>query len=177
MSVHGILDKSEQVTAVDRAASALAGAVRRALRGRGLDRVLRGAWLGHPVHPLLVTVPIGAWMSAAVLDLCGERVAARQLVATGLVASAPTVLAGLADFGELTTEQRRVGVLHASVNTAASVLFLRSYACRRQGRHAAGTAWSTLGLLVLSAGGALGGHLSYAQGAGVHRWERVDDTR
>ncbi len=26
-------------------------------------------------------------------------------------------------------------------------------------------------LITLSAGGALGGHLSYAQGGGVHRWQ------
>ncbi|MDP8927642.1 MAG: hypothetical protein M3O70_03450, partial [Actinomycetota bacterium] len=30
--------------------------------------VLRGRWLGHPLHPVLTDVPIGLWTSAVVLD-------------------------------------------------------------------------------------------------------------
>jgi uncharacterized membrane protein len=170
MNVHDVLDKAESVRAADRPAAGLAAAVRKALRGRWLDGVLRGRWLGHPVHPLVVTVPIGAWVSAAVLDLCGQRAAARYLVATGLLATPAAALAGLADFGELTVEQRRVGLLHASANAVGAAVFVRSYARRVQGRHAAGAFWTAVGLAVVSAGGALGGHLSYAQGAGVRRW-------
>jgi uncharacterized membrane protein len=172
MNLRDILKSAESVSAVDRPAGAVAGTVRRALRGSRLDGLLRGSWLGHPVHPLLVTLPIGAWLSAAAFDAAGRREPARQLVALGLAAVPPTALAGLADFGELTADQRRVGLLHLAANTAASGLFAGSYLCRRRGRHTAGAMWSALGLLVLSAGGALGGHLSYAQGAGVHRWER-----
>ncbi|HEX2134059.1 MAG TPA: DUF2231 domain-containing protein [Actinophytocola sp.] len=166
----GVLHRAESVEAVDRPAEAVAGTVRRAVRGRA-GAFLRGSWLGHPVHPLLVTLPIGAWTSSLVLDAAGRRNAARQLVALGLASTAPTVLAGLADFADLDTRQRRVGLLHASANVVATGLFLCSYRCRRRGRHKAGTVWSTAGLLVLGAGGALGGHLSYAQGAGVHRWQ------
>src|SRR5690349_9067538 len=71
----------------------LAAVVRKAVRalplGRGRD-ALRGLWLGHPVHPVLVQVPIGAWTSAGVLDLLpGESRAARRLVALGLVSAVP----------------------------------------------------------------------------------------
>ena len=30
---------------------------------------LHGVWLGHPVHPMLAQLPVGAWTSAAVLDV------------------------------------------------------------------------------------------------------------
>jgi hypothetical protein len=30
---------------------------------------LHGTWLGHPLHPLITDVPIGAWSVSTVLDL------------------------------------------------------------------------------------------------------------
>ena len=175
MNMHSILESAESARIADRPADAIARVVRRVLRATRLSGLLRGSWLGHPVHPLLVAVPIGAWTSAAVLDCCGQRTAARQLIAIGLAATPPTALVGLADFAELDTEQRRVAVLHAAANVVSSGLFVGSYVSRRRGNGMAGPVWSGLGLLVLGAAGALGGHLSYAQGAGVYRWQAVED--
>src|SRR5829696_1786301 len=64
-------------------------------------RALRGEWLGHALHPLLTDFPLGCWLSAGLLDLLGGRAArpaARRLVGLGLVATVPTVAAGLAEF-------------------------------------------------------------------------------
>src|SRR5215470_10169211 len=36
---------------------------------RPLKLFLNGTWLGHPLHPLLTDVPIGAWTVAMLLDL------------------------------------------------------------------------------------------------------------
>ncbi|MFD1145569.1 DUF2231 domain-containing protein [Saccharothrix hoggarensis] len=167
MSLRRTLHAAESLDAVDAPAGVVARAVRRIVgRGRA-DRLLRGAWLGHPVHPLLVTVPIGAWVCSAVLDVSGHHAAARRLVVIGLAATPPTVLVGLADFSRLDVRQRRVGLLHAAGNTLAAGCFLASTRCRG---HRSARAWVLVGLVVLSAGGALGGHLSYAQAAGVHRW-------
>src|ERR671918_2595323 len=33
---------------------------------------LHGTWLGHPLHPVLTDVPLGAWTVALVLDLAGS---------------------------------------------------------------------------------------------------------
>jgi hypothetical protein len=67
---------------------------------------------------LMVTVSIGAWMSAAVLDVGrANDDAARTLAAIGLAAAPPTAL--LADYSGLDERQRRVGLTHAVVNTAA----------------------------------------------------------
>ncbi len=121
-------------------------------------------------------MPLGAWVSSAVFDLgTGNQDAARKLVAIGLVSTRPAVVLGLADFSELEQRQRRVGILHAVVNTAAALIFAASYRARRRDEHRKGALLGMVGLSVVSAGGTLGGHLSYAQGAGVHRWQDFAD--
>jgi hypothetical protein len=172
MVFHKLLRRAEDVRAADGVAATLATAVRKALRGSRVDGALRGSWLGHPLHPLMVTLPIGAYLSAAVLDLApGNDDTARKLVGIGLAATPAAVVLGLADYAELDQRQRRVGVFHAMSNTVAAALFTGSYLARRRGAHGRGKVLGMLGLTALSAGGALGGHLSYAQGAGVFRWQ------
>lgn len=177
LDIHQILRAAESFRAVDHPAGIVAQKIRRALRDSRTDGLLRGSWLGHAVHPLLVTVPIGAWVCSAVLELgFGQRDAARRLVAIGLLATPPTIVTGIADFSGLDVRQRRVGALHAAANTVSTGCFLASYLCRTRRADTAGTVWSLLGLLAVGAGGALGGHLTYALGAGVHRWQSRDDT-
>lgn len=154
---------------MDRPAAALSAAIGRALGQGRFAGWLRGSWLGHPVHPLLVTVPIGAWSSAAVLRLAGRYDSAQRLVLIGLSATAPTLVTGLAEVPGLDTPQRRVALVHASTNAVGSALFLGAYLRRENPRHA--TVLGAFGLAAVGAGGALGGHLSYALGAGVHRWQ------
>lgn len=183
MNIRDMLRRVEGLRSADKPAEAVAGLAGRAVRATRTGGLLRGAWLGHPVHPILVTVPIGAWTGATVLDLTGDRTAARRLVALGLAAVPPSVLAGLADYPELNPAQRRVGLVHAAANTLATALLAASYVSRRANRHTAGTVLTLLGLGVAGAGGALGGHLAYALGAGVHRYDappfvrRPDDPR
>ncbi|SDC31706.1 DUF2231 domain-containing protein [Actinokineospora iranica] len=166
-----LLRAAESVSAVDGPVGKVAETVGKAVAGTAVDRVLRGSWLGHPVHPLLITAPIGAWTCAAAADFVfDDPVTARRLTGVGLAMVPAAVATGLVELSTLTeTRSRRVGALHAATNAVSSVCFLASYAKRRRGAHSAGVAWSLLGLLAMSAAGALGGHLSYALGAGVGR--------
>lgn len=165
------LRAAENVRVGETGVAAIQRGLRRFLAGSRLDAALRGAWLGHPVHPLLVTVPIGAWASAALLDAVGgQEDAARRVVGAGMVSLLPTVATGLADWSGLDERRRRVGVLHAAGNVVSAAFLGASYLARRQGRHRTGAVLSLAGALPLSVAGALGGHLSYAQGAGVGRW-------
>ncbi|MBE8525460.1 DUF2231 domain-containing protein [Amycolatopsis sp. H6(2020)] len=170
---HRLLRKAEDAQALDGPATGLA----RVLGGvaeSSVTRQLRGHGLGHPLHPLAVTVPIGAWLCSAVFDLLPDgRDAARRLIAAGLLTTPAAVALGLADYPGLDARQRRVGLVHAAANATATALFGASYLARRGGR--SGRLLAVLGLAATSAGGALGGHLAYAQGAGVFRWQPLDD--
>ncbi|MFI0539320.1 Rieske 2Fe-2S domain-containing protein [Streptomyces sp. WSLK1-3] len=141
--------------------------------GRGRD-VLHGTWLGHPVHPLLVQVPMGSWLSAAVLDVTRSRPReAGLLVGVGLAAAVPAALTGAVDWAELQRPQMRVGLVHAASNTVAVGLYAASLACRITGRARAGRTLGVLGLAAVGTGGMLGGHLAYRQAAGANHAEAV----
>ncbi|MEV5712574.1 DUF2231 domain-containing protein [Amycolatopsis mediterranei] len=170
---HRALRKAEDAQALDAPATGLARLPGGLAESR-VTRQLRGHGLGHPVHPLAVTLPIGAWLCSAVFDVLPDgRDTARRLVATGLLAAPAAIVLGLADYSGLDVRQRRVGLVHAAANAAATALFGASYLARRGGRD--GRLLGALGLAVTSVGGALGGHLAYAQGAGVFRWQPLDD--
>ncbi|GAA2964559.1 hypothetical protein GCM10010446_57720 [Streptomyces enissocaesilis] len=183
----GFMDMSRKgpgriLSAVDRLerrpeADGLIDALRRAVRavplGRGRD-ALHGRWLGHPVHPLMVQVPIGTWMSAAVLDLLpGQRRAARALVGVGLMTALPAAVAGWTDWAELRRPQMRVGLVHAAANIGAVAFYAGSFAARSRGRDGRGKALGFAGLCLVGAGGALGGHMAYRQASGANHAEQV----
>lgn len=133
---------------------------------------LGGSWLGHALHPVVVLVPIGAWLSAGVLDTVpGQQPAARRLVLAGLVAAVPAVVTGAVDYRKLAGAQRRVGFVHLLANLTAGLCYTASYQSRRRGHTLVGQALGLIGLSAVVAGGTLGGHMTYAQGVGVYRWQ------
>jgi nitrite reductase/ring-hydroxylating ferredoxin subunit/uncharacterized membrane protein len=159
-----VANKIENLRALDPAAAA-AQKVTGALPPGRLKDLLSGSDLGHPVHPLLVTLPIGAFSSAVALDLTGNPVAARRLIGLGILSSLPTAVTGASDWSDTLDAERRVGLLHAALNSVALSAFAASWVLRRSpGR---GKVTALMGLSVLSASGWLGGHLSYAMGVGV----------
>jgi nitrite reductase/ring-hydroxylating ferredoxin subunit len=132
---------------------------------------LHGVWLGHPLHPVLAQAPVGAWLSAAVLDARpGGDTAARRLVAFGLAASAPAALAGAADWSEQHEQQMRVGVVHAAANVTALCLYSASLVTRSL---RAQRALRFAGLAAAGAGGLLGGHISFRLAGGANHAEPV----
>ena len=170
-----VADKLEHAGWLDPAAGWVARTVRTVLPVPVRD-LLHGVPLGHPLHPLMIVVPLGAWVSAAVLDvLPGNDRAARTLVGVGVLSAAPTALAGAADFSQLDTEQQRTGIVHQGSNAVAVVLYAASWLARGRGSRGAGRALGFAGLAVSMAGGFLGGHLSYRQGAGVNRNEDLPE--
>ncbi|WP_443072279.1 Rieske 2Fe-2S domain-containing protein [Streptomyces sp. NBC_01485] len=167
------LDAVERLEWLDGAVGGVRWAVRSLPLGKGRD-VLRGRWLGHPLHPALVQVPIGAWTSAAVLDLVpGQSRAARLMVALGLAGAGPAALAGWVDWAEQRPPQARVGLVHAAANITAVSVYAGSLAARLKGRPVLGRALGFTGLTVATVGGILGGHLAYRQAAGVNHAEAV----
>jgi uncharacterized membrane protein len=164
-------EQLERWGALDTVVDAIQPIVRERVGEGPVRDVLSGRWLGHALHPLLTDVPIGVWMSSLILDLAGgtsAEKAADLLVAVGVAAVAPTALSGWSDWSETKTiEQRRVGIVHAATNIAATTMFANSLRLRRKGRRGSGKLLSLAAAGMLGVGGYLGGHLSYGQGAGL----------
>jgi hypothetical protein len=59
----------EHAHRIDRLADPLNELVGRRLPPGRVRSLISGTWLGHPLHPFLVSVPIGCWTSASLLDL------------------------------------------------------------------------------------------------------------
>jgi nitrite reductase/ring-hydroxylating ferredoxin subunit/uncharacterized membrane protein len=165
-----VLSRIEKAAWLDRIADMASAALHTVFRPGLAKDLASGTPVGHPVHPLLVTVPIGSWVSASYLDLvggAGSRTAARRLVAFGAVMAVPAAITGASDWSDTSGAERRVGLVHAAANYTALSLYGASWLARRRGRHAAGVALAAAGGTILTASGWLGGHLSYALGVGV----------
>jgi len=166
-----VISQLEEADQLDRAVAAGQRAARWIRRGR-IRNALHGVWLGHPLHPLLVQLPAGMWLSASALDLLAPRadVAARRLVAGGLVASAPAVAAGAVDWSEQHEQQMRVGVVHALANSLAVGLYGASLIARTP---RASRSLRLAGLAAVGLGGVLGGHISFRLAGGANHAEPV----
>jgi nitrite reductase/ring-hydroxylating ferredoxin subunit len=165
-----ILSRLERFQRLDPVVSAGQRAARLIRPGRLRD-VLHGVWLGHPLHPTLVQAPTGAWLSAAILEATGAGEPAVQvLVASGLVAAAPAMAAGAADWSEQHEQQLRVGVVHALANAVAVGCYGSSLLVRGRGTR---RALRLCGLAAMGTGGLLGGHLSFRLAGGANHAEAV----
>jgi uncharacterized membrane protein len=144
--------------------------------------VLAGRY-GHPLHPMLVTVPIGAWIASLVFDIASRLVAdpaflargSEWLIAVGVVGALAAAVAGILDFYVIQpgTRAYRTVVVHMSLNLLVTTAFGADFVWRYGSYHRPGpvlpgqiaASGACLGLLALS--GYLGGKLSYRYGVRV----------
>lgn len=148
--------------------------------GRRVKDFLHGTWLGHPLHPVLTDVPVGAWTAAAVLDVAeaagnGQASPTRRAddaIAVGVVGAVAAALAGLTDWQHTGGAARRTGLVHAVLNSVALGMYVGSLALRRRGRRPAGRRLAFAGFGVMLASAYLGGRLVYHDRVGVDHAER-----
>jgi nitrite reductase/ring-hydroxylating ferredoxin subunit/uncharacterized membrane protein len=164
----------ESADGLDPIVAKAGGLFEKLLASQRLRDLLHGVPFGHPVHPVAVQVPIGAFTSVAVLDLVpGTAKPARLLVGFGVASILPAVAAGWADWLQLHEQQKRVGIVHAAANVTAVVLYAASFLQRTRGKQASGKLLAAAGFSVLAGAGFLGGHLAYRQAAGANHAEHV----
>jgi len=142
--------------------------------GRAAKNALHGVWLGHPLHPVLTDVPIGAWTTALALDareaVTGDGAygrAADFAVGVGLLGAVGAAVTGLTDWSETEGRSRRLGLLHGLLNLTATALVASSYALRRSGSRSAGRATTAAGFGIAIGAAYLGGNLVYRERIGV----------
>src|SRR5690242_16599274 len=182
MHLFSVLDRVAAVTSADPVLQRLAGAVTRL--PAGARDLLHGVWLGHPLHPVVAQLPVGAWMSAAALDVVaavapdgatreGAERSAALLLGVGLASVPAAALPGAADWSQLHPDQQRVGALHATTNVVATSLVIASLVQRRRGRRVLGRALGLAGVSIAGLAAGMGGHLSYRYAAGANHAEDV----
>lgn len=134
-------------------------------------------FLGHPIHQMLVPLPIGAFAFSVVMDVVhsrtGRREHARAAVGAldfGLLSATLAVPFGLVDWLAIATPSRakRVGKLHAWGNVAMLGIFATSRIWRTRGEPTHYAKWLSGSAFLLSGVTAwLGGELVDRHGIGV----------
>ncbi|HET6949757.1 MAG TPA: DUF2231 domain-containing protein [Acidimicrobiales bacterium] len=137
---------------------------------------------GHPFHPILVTVPIGAWVVSIVFDLASRWSGEPEvfvkgsfwLIAAGIVGALAAAVFGLLDLLAISraTPAFRTGLAHMALNVTVVALFAVSFALRRDHLDegdvtVAAFACSAAALVLLGVSGWLGGKLAYRYGVRV----------
>jgi uncharacterized membrane protein len=144
--------------------------------------VLAGTY-GHPVHPMLVTVPIGAWTASLVFDIASHFVkspaflvqGSRWLIVVGLLGALAAACAGFLDMFAIPPHTRayRTATLHMALNLVVTGVYAADFGWRYYGHQHAGPvpagplALSAACLATLGVSGYLGGKLSFRYGVRV----------
>ena len=142
--------------------------------------VLAGPY-GHPFHPILVTVPIGAWVASLVFDLgsliaTGDAAAlatgSRWLIAIGVLGAAAAALVWFLDLFAIPTRTRafRTALVHMGLNLTITAAYLINFLLRlgQQGSAPIGLViMSALCIAALGLSGYLGGKLAFQYGVRV----------
>ncbi len=155
-------------------------------RTRPLKDVLNGVWLGHPVHPAVTDVPVGALTAGIVLDAAGFERAADLAIATGVAGMLASAATGAADAVDGYGRPQVQATVHASIMAGSLVACLASLGLRassRRGLRPLAVALSLAGYAGVAAGAYVGGELTYGSGnmvdrhawdAGGSRWRALD---
>ena len=149
-----------------------------------LELMHGGRWLGHPLHPALSDLPIGLWTSALILDVTDRDPAsgrgldpAALFSAAGIAAAVATAATGVVDWTVSDDEDRRLGLFHGVLNTAALGLQGMSLAARLTGHRHTARGLGVASLAVTGAAAYLGGHLVFAKAVMVSRVAGADGPR
>jgi uncharacterized membrane protein len=135
----------------------------------------------HPVHPMLVPIPIGLFVAALAFDLAyaSTREPVWAIVAfwdivAGVTGALVAAVPGFLDYLGLRGRPRRLATFHMALNLSVVALFVLNLWTRTEaGRALVGPrpgiplALTVAGVLVLLVGGWLGAEMVYVHRVGV----------
>ena len=133
---------------------------------------------GHPIHPMLITIPIGLWVFSLVADVIRmtglggpvwEDIALYTMIG-GLVGALAAAIPGMIDFvsiGERRTKQ--IGLAHMLINLGVVGLYIVNTYLRATGvaEELGLYAMSAVAVVALAVSGWLGGELVFKHGVAV----------
>jgi nitrite reductase/ring-hydroxylating ferredoxin subunit/uncharacterized membrane protein len=161
--------------AVQKAVGAFYGAL--GAPGRSLKNLMHGTTLlGHPLHPALTDVPIGAWTVGVLADwlyvTTGRvpAVAGDLALAVGLAAAILAALAGLTDHHDTDGFERRTATVHGLTMTTVLLVEVVSVVMRLGApeMRLSAIVLASLGYLLALLGAYVGGHMTFGIGTGIN---------
>lgn len=150
---------------------------------------------GHPFHPILVTVPIGAWVCSLVFDIATRVKDAGSpelaygsywLIGIGIIGALCAAVFGLMDLSRLArgTTALKLGLTHMALNLGVVALFAIDFLMRRDSYdtkpevETSQLVLSAVALAILAVSGWLGGMLAYRYGVRVaHESDQAEAFR
>jgi len=134
----------------------------------------------HPLHPMLVPLPIGLWVFSLVCDIIfragwGTQIwndVATYTIAGGIVGALLAALPGFVDLTALDNPKTKtIALWHMSINLLAVLVYAGNFWLRL--RSAPGSmlplVLSIAGIILIGISGWLGGELVYVRGVGVEQ--------
>ena len=129
----------------------------------------------HPIHPMLVTVPIGTWVASLLFDIASHLVSrpgfltegSQWLIAIGVVGALLAMAVGLIDLMSVPAAAFPTARAHMSINFLLTFAYAGNFAWRyRTHSYGAPVGAGMLGLsaacvVALMVSGYLGGKLTY----------------
>lgn len=132
----------------------------------------------HPIHPMLVTIPIGLWIFSLACDFIGLRtvhpdlwfVVALYTMIGGILGALAAAVVGLIDLLSLRNPPlRRIALIHMTLNLVIVVLYVINVWLRISNptQTTAPLIMSVVAIAMLLVSGWLGGELVHVHGVGV----------
>jgi uncharacterized membrane protein len=153
-----------------------------------LLNIFKGKWLGHPLHPILVHIPIATWLSALIFDVVSKGGYGGQAmvhlsfyaIVFGLAAVLLAVPTGVVDWMGIkrTNPAWKLGLYHMLLNALVALLFAINLALRwptfreSQQVDTIPLLLSAVGALILLGSAYLGGRMVYEYGISVARMSK-----
>ena len=132
---------------------------------------------GHPIHPMLVSIPIGLWIFSLVCDFVGMgaganpawRTVAFYCMGGGIVGALLAAVPGLIDLVSLPAGPRSTALIHMGINLTVVALYVVNFWMRMGAPDKPGNlVWlSLVSVLLLAVSGWLGGKMVYEHGIAV----------
>jgi uncharacterized membrane protein len=150
----------------------------------------RATLLGHPIHQMLIVVPLGLYVIAVVFDVITMfrpieelSIASFWNIVAGSIGAVVAALFGVIDWTKIPagTRAKRIGIFHAVANVAVLGLFVAAAAMRSDNpAYFVSTTALVLELVAFALGGLAGfwgGELVDRFGIGVHEGAHPDAPR
>src|SRR2546423_1237609 len=130
----------------------------------------------HPIHPMLVAIPIGLWVFSLVCDLVhlggatseSWTIVARYTMVGGIVGALIAAVPGFIDMLSLPGPTKRIALMHMAINlTVVALYVVNVYLRARHVESNAPVLLSVIAIVMLVVSGWLGGKMVYVHGVAV----------